>query len=44
MLALEKQMVSGSRGVVTANHPVGAAAGLEMLAQNGGILTIWSRI
>ncbi|MEZ4735620.1 MAG: gamma-glutamyltransferase [Caldilineaceae bacterium] len=32
---LEKQMVAGARGVVTANHPLGSAAGLEMLALGG---------
>jgi len=32
---LEKQMAAGTRGVVTANHPLGSAAGLEMLALGG---------
>lgn len=31
----EKQAVVGSRGVVTANHPLGAAAGAQMLAAGG---------
>lgn len=35
---LEKQMVSGALGVVTANHPLGAAAGLEMLALGGNAI------
>lgn len=35
---LEKQMVSGARGVVAANHPLGAAAGLEMLALGGNAI------
>lgn len=34
----EKQMVSGARGVVAANHPLGAAAGLEMLALGGNAI------
>lgn len=32
---LEKQPATGSRGVVAANHPLGAAAGVEMLALGG---------
>jgi gamma-glutamyltranspeptidase/glutathione hydrolase len=35
LFTTEKQAVVGSRGVVTANHPLGAAAGLQMLAQGG---------
>ncbi len=31
----EKQAAIGSRGVVTANHPLGAAAGAQMLAHGG---------
>ncbi len=31
----EKSAAIGTRGVVTANHPLGAAAGLEMLAMGG---------
>lgn len=31
----EKQSVTGSRGVVAANNPIGAAAGAEMLALGG---------
>ncbi|MFN8444896.1 MAG: gamma-glutamyltransferase [Caldilineaceae bacterium] len=34
----EKAMVTGSRGVVAANHPLGAAAGLEMLALGGNAI------
>lgn len=37
-LPLAKQMVAGSRGVVAANHPVGSAAGLEMLALGGNAI------
>ncbi|MEM7117086.1 MAG: gamma-glutamyltransferase [Chloroflexota bacterium] len=33
--ALEKQAVVGARGVVTANQPLGAAAGAQMLAAGG---------
>ena len=36
--ALEKQMVSGARGVVAANHPLGSAAGIEMLALGGNAI------
>jgi gamma-glutamyltranspeptidase/glutathione hydrolase len=35
LFEVEKQPVSGSQGVVAANHPLAAAAGVEMLA-NGG--------
>jgi gamma-glutamyltranspeptidase/glutathione hydrolase len=34
----EKTSVTGTRGVVTANHPLGAAAGLEMLASGGNAI------
>lgn len=34
----EKTAVSGTHGVVTANHPLGAAAGLEMLAMGGNAI------
>ena len=34
----EKQAVTGSHGVVTANHPLGSAAGLEMLALGGNAI------
>lgn len=34
----EKQSATGSRGVVTANHPLGSAAGLEMLALGGNAI------
>ena len=34
----EKQAAVGSRGVVTANHPLGAAAGAEMLAAGGNAI------
>ncbi len=34
----QKKPVSGSRGVVAANNPIGAAAGLEMLAMGGNAL------
>lgn len=36
--SLEKAMVSGARGVVAANHPLGAAAGVEMLALGGNAI------
>lgn len=34
----EKTAVTATRGVVTANHPLGAAAGLEMLAMGGNAI------
>ena len=34
----KKQTVVGSRGVVTTNHPLGSAAGAEMLALGGNAL------
>jgi gamma-glutamyltranspeptidase/glutathione hydrolase len=34
----EKSSVTGTRGVVAANHPLGAAAGLEMLAMGGNAI------
>lgn len=34
----EKSPVSGNRGVVTSNHPLGSAAGLEMLALGGNAI------
>ena len=34
----EKTPVTGTRGVVTANHPLGSAAGLEMLAGGGNAI------
>jgi gamma-glutamyltranspeptidase/glutathione hydrolase len=34
----EKSPVTGSRGVVTSNHPLGSAAGLEMLAMGGNAI------
>jgi gamma-glutamyltranspeptidase/glutathione hydrolase len=34
----EKSAVTGTRGVVTANHPLGSAAGLEMLAMGGNAI------
>ncbi|MCB0009050.1 MAG: gamma-glutamyltransferase, partial [Anaerolineales bacterium] len=38
MFTTEKQAAVGSRGVVTANHPLGAAAGAEMLAAGGNAI------
>ena len=35
---LEKQSVTGSRGVVTANNPLGSAAGAEMLVIGGNAI------
>ena len=35
MFECEKQPVQGSNGIVTANHPLAAAAGAEMLAAGG---------
>ena len=34
-MQLEKHPVTGSRGVVVTNHPLGSAAGIEMLAAGG---------
>jgi gamma-glutamyltranspeptidase/glutathione hydrolase len=34
----EKSPVTGNRGVVAANHPLGSAAGLEMLAMGGNAI------
>ena len=34
----EKRAATGTRGVVTANHPLGAAAGMEMLAMGGNAI------
>src|SRR5688572_31548200 len=34
----EKSSVTGTRGVVAANHPLGTAAGLEMLAMGGNAI------
>lgn len=34
----EETPVTGTRGVVTANHPLGSAAGLEMLAGGGNAI------
>lgn len=34
----EKSAATGTRGVVTANHPLGAAAGMEMLAMGGNAI------
>ena len=33
-----KQMATGSQGVVSANHPLGAAAGMQMLARGGNAI------
>jgi gamma-glutamyltranspeptidase/glutathione hydrolase len=38
LFELEKQPAVGSQGVVTANHPLGAAAGAEMLALGGNAI------
>src|SRR5215831_5755599 len=35
VFATEKQPASGSRGMVVTNHPLGSAAGVEMLAAGG---------
>ena len=35
---LEKQAAQGSQGVVAANHPLGTAAGLEIMAMGGNAL------
>ena len=36
--AVRKQPASGSRGMVVANHPLGAVAGVEMLAAGGNAI------
>ncbi|MCZ6679067.1 MAG: gamma-glutamyltransferase [Candidatus Poribacteria bacterium] len=38
LFACEKQSVYGSRGAVAANNPIGAAAGVEMLAMGGNAM------
>jgi gamma-glutamyltranspeptidase/glutathione hydrolase len=38
LFELEKQSASGSRGVVAANNPIGAAADAEMLAMGGNAI------
>ena len=35
LFACEKQPAHGTRGVVVTNHPLGSAAGMEMLAAGG---------
>ena len=35
---LEKHPATGSRGVIVTNHPLGSAAGAEMLAAGGNAI------